>query len=133
VVANEVSLTPAGQLVARVWGDLPRHYPHIEVDSFVVMPNHLHGILHLKESEGEPRRHGLSEIVRAFKTYSTRRINSGRRPPGSPVWQRNYYERVIRDESELERVRRYIVENPIQWAVDRENPEASPGGFEALL
>ena len=67
-------------------------------------------------------RHGLPEIVRAFKSFSARRINAMRRSPGRPVWQRNYYERIIRDEVELQRIREYIRYNPSQWESDQENP-----------
>ncbi|MDJ1179806.1 transposase [Roseofilum sp. BLCC_M91] len=68
------------------------------------------------------KRHGLPEIVRAFKTFSARRINELRQNPGVPVWQRNYYEHIIRNEESLESIRRYIVENPMRWSEDRENP-----------
>jgi putative transposase len=132
VAGNEMNLVPAGLVVAQSWKGLPSHYPHVALDLFVVMPNHLHGILHLGGSEGETRRHPLSEVIRAFKAYSAKRINVIRRSPGSPVWQRNFYERVIRDEAELERVRGYIVENPVRWSVDRENPDAAGGDSDAF-
>ncbi len=68
------------------------------------------------------RSHGLPEIVRAFKTFSSRHINDAKATPGDSVWQRNYYERVIRDEAELDRARQYIVGNPANWSRDDENP-----------
>ena len=71
--------------------------------------------------EGRPRQHGLSEIVRAFKTFSARRINELRGTPGTPVWQRNYYERVVRGERELNAIREYIRANPLNWHLDREH------------
>jgi putative transposase len=64
----------------------------------------------------------LSEIVRGFKTFSSRRINEIRKTPGIPVWQRNYYEHIIRDETEWNRIREYIETNPAHWAEDKENP-----------
>lgn len=64
----------------------------------------------------------LSEIVRQFKTFSAKRINQRRNNPGCPVWQRNYYERVIRNDDELTRAREYIFNNPLKWALDKENP-----------
>jgi putative transposase len=64
----------------------------------------------------------LGAIVRSFKSHSARRISSFRDLPGRPVWQRNYYERVIRDDNELQRVRRYILDNPAKWAEDPNNP-----------
>jgi putative transposase len=118
---GKVRLSPAGRTVEWTWNDLPRYYPHVLLDAFVVMPNHVHGILVLKELEPRPRRQALSEVVRAFKSFSARRINKRRSTPGLPVWQRNYYERVIRDEDEMAAVRRYIIENPLRWATDPEN------------
>lgn len=71
----------------------------------------------------EPRRnHGLPEIIRQLKTFSARRINELRQTPGVAVWQRNYYEHIIRNERELERIREYIIQNPRHWERDRNNP-----------
>jgi len=66
-------------------------------------------------------RHGLPEIVRAFKSFSARRINQKRRLPGEAVWQRNYYEHIIRNQSDLDRIRLYIDDNPRRWIEDPEN------------
>ena len=71
-----------------------------------------------------PIGHGLPEIIRAFKTFSARRINALRKSPGLSVWQRNYYEHIIRNEESLNRIRQYILDNPLRWAMDRENPAA---------
>ena len=68
-----------------------------------------------------PRLQGLPEIVRAFKTFSARRINELRGTAGTPVWQRNYYERVVRNERELNAIREYIRANPLNWHLDKEN------------
>lgn len=68
------------------------------------------------------KRHGLPEIVRAFKSFSARRINILRHAEGIPVWQRNYYEHIIRNEPEMDRITRYIEANPTRWANDDENP-----------
>ena len=67
-------------------------------------------------------RHGLPEIIRAFKSFSARRINTLRHTPGTPVWQRNYSEHIIRDEKEMDAIRQYILNNPQQWELDPENP-----------
>jgi len=120
-----------------VWNELPCHYPHVELDVFVVMPNHIHGVLWLIDegtvgagfkpapttiSTKPGARHGLPEIVRALKTFSSRRINDLRGTPGAAVWQRNYHEHVIRSEESLRQIRQYIADNPAHWADDRENP-----------
>lgn len=70
----------------------------------------------------------IGRIIGAFKTVSTKRINELRGTPGAPVWQRNYYEHIIRDEESLHRIREYIVNNPMQWELDRENSKGRPGG-----
>ena len=125
IVNGEMRLNGVGQVARRVWDGLPRHYRHVELDAVVVMPNHVHGILTLVGAGFKPAptpRHGLPEIVRAFKTFSARRINGLRHTPGVPVWQRNYYEHIIRNETALNRVRQYIMDNPARWAEDPENP-----------
>lgn len=74
--------------------------------------------------QGPWRPWSLAAMVQSFKSVSARRINASRGTPGAPVWQRNYYERVVRNDDELDRIRQYIADNPAQWAMDRENPMA---------
>jgi REP element-mobilizing transposase RayT len=151
VVNAEMRLSRYGQIVQYAWFDLPKHYPHVELDAFCIMPNHAHGIIVLHEDgrggsfssmgawqsqsvsgqassdvnrETHPyvrKRHPLSEIVRAFKSFSARRINVLRKTPGIPVWQRNYYEHVIRNEKDYQAKRNYILSNPENWENDDEN------------
>lgn len=121
-----------GEAVQACWNDLLRHYPYVELDAFIAMPNHVHGIIVLGDSSDvgaglRPaptmvNRYGLPEIIRAFKAFSSRRINELRSTPGIPVWQRNYYEHVIRNEYDLSEIREYIVHNPMKWDFDTENP-----------
>ncbi len=137
IIDDEVQLGSAGAAVQEVWQHLPEHYPHLELDAFVVMPNHFHAILVLHEpaeaaSEGgavglgsaktTAKQHALPEIVRALKSFSSREINRLRGTPGAAVWQRNYYEHIIRDQDQLARARAYIADNPRRWALDQENP-----------
>ena len=145
ITNGDMHLNMAGEIVQAAWEDLPRHYPHVVLGEFCVMPNHVHGIIILTDddyrtggscrggSEARPypnhptTRHGLPEIVRAFKSFSARRINQLRRDSGSAFWQRNYYEHIIRNAAELERISAYIRHNPSQWDRDTENPDvASP-------
>lgn len=132
-VQGEIRLNGAGQLVQSVWEGLPDHYSHIEMDAFVIMPNHVHGIIWLRGSNNarsvraglKPAptvRHGLPEIVRAFKTFSARQINAMRGTFGTSVWQRNYFEHIIRNDETLQFIRKYIADNPARWAEDAENP-----------
>lgn len=206
IVNGDMQLNEFGKIVMATWADLPAHYAGVELDAFVVMPNHVHGIVVLT-SGGLPRtdvdpgpmgagfkpapthpadtppadrpaghpvdtrpadhptrhplphgnpdpdpvgaglkpalarpahsphpatprdpgpaavskRHGLPEVVRGFKTFTARRINERRGSPGIAVWQRTYFEHVIRDQRSLDRIRRYIVENPMRWDLDSEN------------
>jgi REP element-mobilizing transposase RayT len=124
-----MALNEFGEIVQYTWDDLPNHIAGIELDAFVIMPNHVHGIivitgagLEQKDRAGlEPAPTGtriLPEIVRQLKTFSARRINKKRGTPGLPVWQRNYYEHIIRDEEDLTRIREYIVNNPVNWQTD---------------
>ena len=138
IMDGENILNEYGQVVTRCWHDLINHYAGITLDAFVVMPNHMHCIIVINNDFGAglndnvgaglkpaptDKRHGLSEIVRAFKTFSSRYINQIRNTAGMPVWQRNYYEHIIRDEKELQTIREYIVNNPMQWELDNENPK----------
>jgi len=116
------------------WNKTQQIRPEIELDQFIIMPNHFHGIVWIVDGRGTARRAPTGEptceqfgkpvagsiptIVRAFKSAVTRQINLYRNTPGAPVWQRNYYERVIRNEAEMNAVREYIANNPQQWALD---------------
>ena len=77
---------------------------------------------HKKTETRSYTRHGLPEIIWEVKSFSARRINRLRGFPGVPVWQRNYFERIIRNENELNAIRRYILYNPLRWKLDGENP-----------
>lgn len=135
VAGGEVRLGPAGRIVAETWQWLGSHYPGVDVDAWIVMPNHLHGILWIdagrRDSQGAPSK-GLGQLIGAFKTVSTQQINVDRGTPAARVWQRNYFEHVIRTEASLVHIRRYIAENPARWEIDRENPHAAkPESAEA--
>lgn len=119
IVNREMKLNRCGQIVRYVWLDLPKHYPHIKLDTFCIMPNHVHCIIAL-DAENYAQRHPLSEIIRALKTFSAKRINALRQTPGVPVWQRNYYEHIIRDERDYEIKHNYILNNPTNWENDRD-------------
>ena len=160
---NQEEIFPDEQfrnIVEHYWLSLPRHYPHTVLDEFVIMPNHIHGIIilvgagsadrtgnavrsdkpaHLQPRRAglaglrpaepaptiaNPKRHSLAEVIRFFKTYSAREINRMRKTPGEPVWQRNYYEHIIRSEEKMNKIREYILANPAQWENDPENPAA---------
>ncbi len=146
MVDNDMRLNDAGRMVLTVQEELHEYYPGIESDTFVVMPNHIHGIIVLvgagpracpgsgqPPSFGQPRgvapTMSLADVVHRFKTLTTRRYIDGVKtwewlPFRGKVWQRNYYEHIIRDERALNRIRQYIVDNPVRWTEDMENPAA---------
>ncbi len=130
IADDEMRFNTTGSVAHGVWMGLPTHYPHVELDAFVVMPNHVHGIVVLGSGiQPTPvKLESLSEIIRGFKTFSARQINRSRSRPGNRVWQRNYYDHVIRDEVGLDRIRQYIVDNPARWAEDPENPARRSDG-----
>ena len=126
-------LSDAGKIVCDRWLWLPTQYPHVELDEFVVMPNHLHGVIWLTSplaGTGDSRiaptkvkdQKPLGQIVGAFKTVSAKQVNLAVGTPGRPLWQRNYHDHIIRSEPELNRIREYIRNNPLQWELDEENP-----------
>lgn len=121
---GKMVLNEMGKIVEETWNDLTNHIENIELDEFMVMPNHVHGIVVIKsEKKTESRkRHGLSEIVRQFKTFSAKRINQIRHSPGNSLWHRNYYEHIIRGRVEWNQLREYIANNPMHWPLDPENP-----------
>ena len=163
VADGEMRLNPAGRMVETVWNELACFYPGVDIDGFVVMPNHIHGIVLVgaaprgRPDSGQPPDPGqprgvaptlpsqgvappsslegvaatlsLPDVVHRFKTLTTKRYADGVKhfgwtPFPGRVWQRNYYEHIIRNEESLNRIRQYILDNPAQWAIDRDNPLA---------
>ena len=172
VVDGKMILNDAGQMVQTVWDEIPHKYPGVQTNGFVVMPNHIHGIIGLvgaapcgRPDDGHPQggtighprggamghprggamghpqggamghpRGGaptvslsLSDVVQRFKTLTTKRYAEGVCNRGWPLfpgklWQRNYYEHIIRDENDSNRIREYIADNPSKWEWDRYHP-----------
>jgi len=151
IVDGEMQLNDLGKVVQFTWDDLVNHVDNIELGPFITMPNHIHGIIQIIAPDvgadinkgasvgagSEPARTEpapttttaqppLSEIVRQFKTFSARRVNSLRKSTGEPVWQRNYYEHIIRNDKSFQTIGEYILTNPIQWENDRYYPGGTP-------
>jgi len=147
IVDREIRLNAAGHMVKTVWKEMPAFYPGVGIDAFVVMPNHIHGIIMItNDTVGAglvPAQNGatpsgattrvaptLGDIIGAFKSRTTVLYTRGVKQSGwatfpGRLWQRNYYEHIIRNEESLNRIRQYILNNPSRWAMDRENPNAS--------
>jgi putative transposase len=141
ITGDALILNDYGKTLISYWKQIPEHYNNVDIDSFILMPNHLHGIFFISDLslESSPidnvgagyqpallRRYPLSEIIRNFKTHSSRKINEKRHLLGVPVWQRNYYEHIIRNNEELNDIRQYINNNIADWNKDEENPGLIP-------
>jgi len=114
------------EAVSSTWLTLPARFPAVTLDEFMIMPNHMHGIIILRDAASgrgaASSAPTLGQVVRAFKSVSAIAANEALGRPCQPFWQRNYYEHVIRDEEELDAIRRYVRENPLKWSDDPDNP-----------
>lgn len=130
---SSVQLSPLGIVIRQEWLKLPKRFPNLELDEFVIMPNHFHGILLLKELDGELGKYeserledfgnpvvgSIPTIIRSFKSSVTQKVRLMRNfASDHVVWQRNYYEHVIRTPAALEQIRAYIQGNPALWEQD---------------
>jgi putative transposase len=136
--AGNVTLNQYGRIALDEWRFSAAMREEIDLDAFVVMPNHVHGIVVIKHDiygnnvgatgqsplqqpdypQRGPARHSLASFIVGYKGAVTRRINALRKSADAPVWQRNYYERILRNDDELSRASFYIQENPARWADD---------------
>ena len=149
IAGGKMALNDAGNIVQDVWYQIQGHFPHVITDEFVIMPNHIHGILMtglggmidgaggMIDGEGgmtpplrslnsigdnewcENRVPTIGQIVGYFKYVSTKKINEIRNSGIQKIWQRNYYEHIIRNESELAKIHKYIQNNPLNWQTDK--------------
>jgi putative transposase len=151
ISGEEMRLNMVGHIAEQCWKEMPEHFGNIGLDQFVVMPNHVHGIIIIFDDPitdgkqtvgdgpvgatsrrpntgaGRPRTYQkptLGQMVAYFKYQSAKRINEIRGTPGTPFWQRGYYDHIIRDEQSLTRIRDYIVQNPWRWGKDKEDSDA---------
>lgn len=146
VIEQAVELSATGMIVDSCWQAIPTHFPHITLDASVVMPNHLHGILFFDDSRfkdhvqdtadrrvgaryivptdqtsrqfGKSRAGDLATVIRTFKAAVTRELNANSSSVDGSLWQRNYYEKIIRNERMLNAIREYIIGNPANWQQD---------------
>ena len=142
---GKMQMNECGHIVETEWLKTTEIRDNIALDTYTVMPNHFHGIVVIlnlyahnvgansrspksftSDSPVKPPMNpkSLSSLISGFKAAVTAQINRQRNTPGIPVWQRNYYEHIIRNEKELNRIREYIHENSLQWDLDRENPHS---------
>jgi REP element-mobilizing transposase RayT len=144
-----MNLNEYGKIAYEEWIRSATIRHEIRLDEFIVMPNHLHGIVILTDGRGShsvgatgrsplqpahepqtfrpgPPKNSLGSFIAGFKSATTQRINRIRGTPGMSLWQRNYYEHVIRNEDELNQIRTYISENPLKWELDENHPNRLP-------
>ena len=119
-----IQLNEIGNMAKQYWEEIPNHYPHVSLDEFVIMPNHIHGIItigHNTRADDNPPLHvvtgTIGAIVRGYKIGVTKWCRQNTNI--YDVWQRNYYEHIIRDEVDLNRIRKYIHNNPSNWTKDK--------------
>lgn len=143
---GEMVTNEYGKIAWEEWFRTSERRPYVELDSFVVMPNHVHGIIvittpHIPQSPsvgakhalplqepqiarfGKPVSGSLGAIVGAYKSAVTKRIKERRGVPSQIIWQRNYHEHIIRNETKLHKLREYVQYNPMGWVADRYNPQ----------
>jgi len=129
-----------GDIVSETWTSIPKLFAGVEIDYWVVMPNHFHGILVLPSDEERGSRAAstvaggpstpsapkltLARVINGFKSISGKEINRHRGSIGAKVWQRSFYDHIARDQQDLDAKRTYIRNNPMKWALDEENPES---------
>lgn len=116
-----------GQMVDEIWNSIPDKFPAVSLDASVVMPNHFHGIVFIEPQPDDALGISLGKIMQWFKTITTVRYSQGVRERGwhpydKRFWHRNYYEHIVRDERDLERIRDYIAGNSANWDSDRHFP-----------
>ena len=146
---GQMVLNQYGMVVADEWQKSSVIRQEIELDAWVVMPNHFHGIVminkpvdanhhananhHVGANGRSPLQNNspypqmkpksLSSLMAGFKSITTRKINILRDAPGTKLWQRNYYEHIIRNQDAMDKIRYYIVNNPISWSIDQLHPD----------
>ncbi len=116
----QVAESEIGKIVSQCWEQLPRAYSFIALDSWVVMPNHFHGVIWIGSNNSAKK--SLSRIIAGFKAMATSKCKEAKYC--SKLWQPNFYEHVIRSEKELLNIREYIANNPLNWETDSNNPDA---------
>jgi len=135
IVDGKMILNDVGEFAKKCWNDIPLHFPHVKLDIYCIMPNHIHGIINISDSAGgaknlspllQPDKNKpigtsktIGSIVRGFKIGVTKWIRN--QLPGKKLWQRNYYEHIIRNENDFNRIYEYIENNPLKWELKLHN------------
>jgi REP element-mobilizing transposase RayT len=139
VVHGKMELNKYGLIAEYEWLKTVKIRKNVKLDSYIIMPNHLHGIVVITTNSVGAYSHTplqscafrspsktIGAIIRGFKSSVTVKINTLRHTHHIPLWQRNYFEHIIRNHDELQRIRKYIAENPMKWETDKENQQGAP-------
>jgi len=131
---DSIILNEWGRIIQHCLLNVPEHFKHVQMDSFIIMPNHIHFILIIGstcrgtacraptvEKFGIPITGSLPTVIRSFKSAVTKQIKELHHSPDLIIWQRNYYDHIIRNEQSLNEIRTYINNNPSQWSMDKYN------------
>ena len=139
VVNSKMRINEVGKVAENCWLEIPNHFANVELDYFVIMPNHVHGIIIINPecrdvacnvsteqqnnfmSKISPNKNTLSVIVRSFKSAVSKLVHQ--KLDNNFAWQQRYYDRIIRNEKELYHIRKYIELNPMKWELEKEMPE----------
>jgi REP element-mobilizing transposase RayT len=132
IINGKMEMNEYGMVLKQEWGKINNGHHDFDPDQFVVMPNHMHGIVNINRSGVLPYATGdnalrlqsqtIGSLIRRYKSTTTRQINNIRSTPCMPVLQRNYFEHIIRNDFEMDNIQEYIRNNPVRWAFDKDNP-----------
>jgi putative transposase len=139
IIQEEMMLSTEGMIIQRCWGEIPKHFLNVQLDEYIIMPNHIHGIIiltepmvgtrqavSLREQFAKPVRGSIPTIVRSFKSAATKRIHEICNKRSSPIWQSRFFDRIIRNDRELNNINDYILNNVFQWTVEKGDPDNNP-------
>ena len=121
IINGKSVLTQFGGIVNEVWNNLPKYYP-CELDEFIIMPDHVHAVLILN-NDSSRKRISLSTIMQRFKTFTSKKINESLADRDKFHWQKSFYDRIIRNDTELFMIRNYIQLNPLRWELEKDLPK----------
>jgi putative transposase len=148
ILEGQMKLNRYGEIVNLEWLKTINMRTNLVLDAYIIMPNHIRGIIsiadfdhrrgrsqraHTFERFGKPVSNSIPTVIRLFKSSVTKKMNALRGTPGLPVWQRNYYEHVIRNEGDLSEIREYILNNALKWDLDSENPKKFSGHLKLSI
>jgi putative transposase len=134
IMDGDMHLSAVGEIATQCWQETPNHHADVELDEFVIMPNHAHGIVVIRQfvetlratslrdpkmSEISPKAGSLSTIIRSYKSAVTKLAGEGGFKEFA--WQSRFYDHIIRDEKAFDKIRQYIFNNPANWELDRNN------------